>query len=211
MTITVANAPISYGAFELTVGIDPNVPDGVAILDEEALLAAAAYIDLNLAAGLAAAPKVKKHTSVQARLAHLRATGQLESVKADIEALKHGALPKPKRGAKDPEAGLWLCPIENRRARDARARAGMMEDLTLAHYLALLDYSRRLLSKGKAPMPVGLAEIFERLDTSSDAWQARLTKLANGRLLGRFAAGSGETLKRAAKRIGSSKLWNIQS
>ena len=34
MTITVANAPISYGAFELTVGIDPNVPDGVAILDE---------------------------------------------------------------------------------------------------------------------------------------------------------------------------------
>ena len=33
-TVTVANAPISYGAFELTVGIDPNVPDGVGILDE---------------------------------------------------------------------------------------------------------------------------------------------------------------------------------
>ncbi|MGD0851789.1 MAG: TIM barrel protein [Acidimicrobiales bacterium] len=34
MKITVANAPISYGAFELTVGIDPNVPDGEAILNE---------------------------------------------------------------------------------------------------------------------------------------------------------------------------------
>jgi len=34
MNITVANAPISYGAFELTVGIDPNVPDGEMILDE---------------------------------------------------------------------------------------------------------------------------------------------------------------------------------
>jgi len=34
MKITVANAPISYGAFELTVGVDPNVPDGEAILDE---------------------------------------------------------------------------------------------------------------------------------------------------------------------------------
>jgi len=34
MKITVANAPISYGAFELTVGIDPNVPDGEKILDE---------------------------------------------------------------------------------------------------------------------------------------------------------------------------------
>jgi inosose dehydratase len=30
--IVVANAPISYGAFEVTVGIDPNVPDGAAIL-----------------------------------------------------------------------------------------------------------------------------------------------------------------------------------
>ena len=31
--IAVANAPISYGAFELTVGIYPNVPDGVGVLD----------------------------------------------------------------------------------------------------------------------------------------------------------------------------------
>jgi inosose dehydratase len=31
--IVVANAPVSFGAFEITVGIDPNVPDGVAVLD----------------------------------------------------------------------------------------------------------------------------------------------------------------------------------
>ena len=34
--IVVANAPVSYGAFELTVGIDPNVPDGAHVLDEVA-------------------------------------------------------------------------------------------------------------------------------------------------------------------------------
>jgi inosose dehydratase len=34
MKVTVANAPISYGAFELTVGIDPSVPDGEMVLDE---------------------------------------------------------------------------------------------------------------------------------------------------------------------------------
>ena len=34
MQVHVANAPISYGAFELTVGIDPNVPDGEHVLDE---------------------------------------------------------------------------------------------------------------------------------------------------------------------------------
>ena len=43
--IVVANAPVSYGAFELTVGIDPNVPDGVGILDE---VAAAGYAGIDL-------------------------------------------------------------------------------------------------------------------------------------------------------------------
>ncbi len=43
--VTVANAPISYGAFELTVGIDPNVPDGVSILDE---VSAAEYAGIDL-------------------------------------------------------------------------------------------------------------------------------------------------------------------
>ena len=28
-SITVANAPVSYRAFELTVGIDPSTPDGL--------------------------------------------------------------------------------------------------------------------------------------------------------------------------------------
>ena len=43
--IVVANAPVSYGAFEVTVGIDPNVPDGVHVLDE---VAAAGYAGIDL-------------------------------------------------------------------------------------------------------------------------------------------------------------------
>jgi inosose dehydratase len=34
MTIEIANAPCSYGAFEVTVGVDPRVPDGVELLDQ---------------------------------------------------------------------------------------------------------------------------------------------------------------------------------
>src|SRR3989442_8260935 len=34
--VVIANAPVSYGAFELTVGILPDVPDGDAVLDEVA-------------------------------------------------------------------------------------------------------------------------------------------------------------------------------
>jgi inosose dehydratase len=43
--IVVANAPVSYGAFELTVGIDPNVPDASMVLDE---VAGAGYAAIDL-------------------------------------------------------------------------------------------------------------------------------------------------------------------
>jgi inosose dehydratase len=45
MKLTVANAPISYGAFELTVGIDPNVPDAEFVLDE---VSSAGYAGIDL-------------------------------------------------------------------------------------------------------------------------------------------------------------------
>jgi inosose dehydratase len=44
-SLTVANAPVSYGAFELTVGIDPATPDGVQVLDE---VHAAGYAGIDL-------------------------------------------------------------------------------------------------------------------------------------------------------------------
>jgi inosose dehydratase len=43
--IAVANAPVSYGAFEITVGHDPSVPDGLSVLDQ---VAAAGYAGIDL-------------------------------------------------------------------------------------------------------------------------------------------------------------------
>lgn len=43
--IAVANAPVSFGAFELTVGIHSDVPDGVQVLDE---VASAGYAGIDL-------------------------------------------------------------------------------------------------------------------------------------------------------------------
>jgi inosose dehydratase len=43
--IAVANAPVSYGAFELTVGLDPDVPGGTQVLDQ---VAAAGYAGIDL-------------------------------------------------------------------------------------------------------------------------------------------------------------------
>src|SRR5690242_12040204 len=44
-TIAVANAPVSYGAFEVTVGHDPNVPNGMEVLDQ---VAEAGYAGIDL-------------------------------------------------------------------------------------------------------------------------------------------------------------------
>src|SRR6185295_5090120 len=43
--IIVANAPVSYGAFEVTIGFDPNVPDGDDIMDQ---VSAAGYAGIDL-------------------------------------------------------------------------------------------------------------------------------------------------------------------
>jgi inosose dehydratase len=45
VSIAIANAPCSYGAFEVTIGVDPNVPDGLAVLDA---IAAAGYAGVDL-------------------------------------------------------------------------------------------------------------------------------------------------------------------
>jgi inosose dehydratase len=43
--VVLANAPVSYGAFEITVGVDPNVPDPVTLLD---WVAGAGYAGIDL-------------------------------------------------------------------------------------------------------------------------------------------------------------------
>jgi inosose dehydratase len=45
VTISVANAPVSYGAFEVTVGHDPDTPDGTRVLDQ---VAEAGYAGIDL-------------------------------------------------------------------------------------------------------------------------------------------------------------------
>jgi inosose dehydratase len=57
--ITIASAPVSYGAFEVTVGIDPNAPSDLHVLDE---VAAAGYggIDLGPVGFLGRGPKLRE-------------------------------------------------------------------------------------------------------------------------------------------------------
>ena len=116
----------------------------MAILDEEALLATCAYIDLNpVAAGIAEVPEASAHTSIKERVDHVQAQGRTE----DLKAARTGSV-AGSAAAAGLEESHWLCPIEDRRRLDS-AREGMVEGFSLGNYLLLVDYTARLFRAGK--------------------------------------------------------------
>ena len=176
----------------------------VAILDEESLLAIAAYIDLNpVAAGIADVPETSEYTSIKMRAEHVEAQGKTARLEAAAEGSVAGSV-----AAAGLEESLWLCPIEDRRRLDS-CREGMLEGFSLGSYLLLVDYTGRLFRRGKAAISAELAGILERLGSSADSWRARLEKLHSGRLFGRFFAVSREKLREAAERLNVKRVANL--
>jgi len=176
----------------------------VAILDEESLLATCAYIDLNpVAAGIAEVPEASAHTSIKERVNHVKALGRTEDLKAAREGSVAGS-----NASAGLEESHWLCPIEYRRRLDS-AREGMLEGFSLGNYLLVVDYTGRILREGKATISREVAAIFERLGTRAETWQARLEKLSQRRLLGRFYAASRKRLREVAQRLGLKRVPNL--
>jgi hypothetical protein len=178
----------------------------VAILDEESLLATCAYIDLNpVAAGIAEVPETSQHTSVKERVDHVKAQGRTD----DLNAARAGSVAGSKAAA-GLEESHWLCPVEDRRRFDS-TREGMLEGFSLGSYLLLVDHSGRLFREGKAMISREVAEIFERIGTTAETWQARLEKLSEGRFLGRFLAASRQRLREVTQRLGRRRAVNLAS
>jgi len=176
----------------------------VAILDDEALLAIAAYIDLNpVAAGIAEIPETSNYTSIKMRSEHVEAEGKAAQVQAATGGSVAGS-----RAAAGLEESLWLCPIEDRRQLDS-SREGMLEGFSLGSYLLLVDYTGRLFRKGKAAISAKLAGIFDRLGSRAESWRVRLEKLRTGRLFGRFFATSRERLREVAGRLSVRRIANL--
>jgi hypothetical protein len=176
----------------------------VAILDEESLLATCTYIDLNpVAAGIAQVPEASEHTSVSARVEHVKAQGRTADLQAAAQAGPAAA--HPSAGL---EESVWLCPIEDRSQLDS-SRKGMLEGFSLGHYLLLLDHTSRLFRQGKAVVSAEVAGILQRLGSTAERWQARLEKLKTGRLLGRFFAATRARLREVATALGVHHLANL--
>jgi hypothetical protein len=176
----------------------------VAVLDEAALLATCAYIDLNpVAAGIATYPESSPHTSVRERVAHVAAQGRTE----DRTAARQGNV-AGSAAASGLEEAHWLCPIEDRRRLDS-AREGMMEGLSPGQCLLGLDETARLFREGKAVVSLAAAEILDRLGGGVATWQARLKALREGRMLGRIFASSRERLREIGARLGLRRVPNL--
>ena len=159
----------------------------IAILDEEALLATCAYIDLNpVAAGIAEVPESSNHTSIKQRFDHAKSKGKTSALKAARQGTVAGS-----KAAGNLEQSHWLVPIEDRRQlpgkRNKDSREGMLGTFSLGSYLALVEYTGRLYRNGKANISAGVRDIFERLGTSQEFWNDRVKKmLGSSALRGSF-------------------------
>jgi hypothetical protein len=56
-----------------------------------------------------------------------------------------------------------------------------------------------------------VAAIFERIGTTAETWQARLAKLSEGRLLGRFLAASRQRLREVSQGLGLRRAVSLAS
>jgi hypothetical protein len=102
--------------------------------------------------------------------------------------------------------------------KEPLARLANLQDKTRGFFfegrfksVAILDEESLLATcaEGKAMVSREVAEIFERIGTTAETWQARLEKLSDGRLLGRFLAASRQRLREVAQRLGLRRAVNL--
>ena len=150
----------------------------VRILDEESLLACAAYVDLNpIRAAMAETIETSEHTSVQRRI---------------------HALPQFEPSEPSPSTGVdsFLSPlaIDERhdplgacanQTRERCSNKGFLS-MSVADYLELLDVSGRMIRTDKSgTTPANVAPIFERLKLDQEYWLLQIKEF--GRLFANVA------------------------
>ena len=87
--------------------------------------------------------------------------------------------------------------IEDRQ-RQGSLRKGIVEGFTSGQYLLLVDYTSRVVRKGKAVVSSELAGIFERLQSSAEIWSQRINRLHGKTWVGRFLSASCDRLRELA-------------
>ena len=141
----------------------------VRILDEETLLACAAYVDLNpIRAAMAETLESSEYTSVQRRIQALQGTN-VDSFMAPLTI-------------DEKNDSIGACANHT---RERCSNKGFLS-MPLADYLELLDASARQVRADKTGYtPADVAPIFERLNLDPDYWKLQIKNF--GRLFANVA------------------------
>ena len=138
------------------------------LLDETALTACMAYVDLNpIRAGIAATPETSDFTSVKERIDDRAQATDVATADAQDVRIEHG------------EKAGWLAPIalepprkkvrEKATTRRASNKGCLL--MTLDQYLRLLDWTGRQIRKNKiGAIPHDCAPLLDRLECSAETW-----------------------------------------
>ena len=194
----------------------------VPILDESALAACLAYVDLNpIRAQIAETPETSRFTSVYERI---QALGQQPAdVSAQIESESPDSrcdteVPpncSPAESGHKPTSGAaWLSPFELSEATsdepvpsDRASNKGCLP-MSFAEYLELLDWTGRQLRQDKrGAIPHDLAPILERLRVSDEGWMQLMGRFSR---LFRRAAGRPPSLQREREQRGCQLMQGIR-
>ncbi len=155
------------------------------LLDEAAMLACSAYVDLNpVRAAIAETPEASDFTSVQDRIESLKAKSRSKAKTA-----------KQKRAVAAGLRDRWLSPVylNERKAvgplvsqSDARASDKGFLPVKLVDYLKLVDWTGRQIAQGRrGRIPERCKPILDRLGLSREIWCDLVKDF--GRLFGRVA------------------------
>ena len=161
-----------------------------ALLDDAAVLACSAYVDLNpVRAKVAATPETSRNTSIYERIAERQKPAKRSEVSRDG----------------------WLSPMAGQSSRgtgvDRRASHDEFITLKLDEYVSLLDWTGRQIRQNKhGAIRADLSPILDRLKIQPEGWLHIVTQF--GRLF-KHAAGSPAKLTHYAKSLGRSWLKGI--
>ena len=176
------------------------------LLDESAIVACMAYVDLNpIRARLAETPETSQFTSAYERIAARQSSINNAVSESTVTEAPQAIPPESARDA-------WLAPIEvlsesaEQQAPPTTLRASSRGCLPMKQdqYLQLLDWTGRQIRRDKrGAIPSDLAPILERLQTSPEHW-VRL--VSSFRRLFHRAVGRESSLQQEANRRGQTYL-----
>lgn len=176
----------------------------VPLLDQAALIACMAYVDLNpVRATTADRPERSIHTSVRERVrarqrhrAVVRAQAMAPARRAQV--LRAAGVAAVAVAPDGPESGLWVAPL----ARCTVGEPLAQQRMSAEDYLKLVDATGRVLRAGKrGVIPPELAPILARLDLSLEDWLATFAGWRSmlGGALGHAASRAAEAARRGTR------------